>query len=217
MYFPLFSCHQWNYWTFWSKVSSPLSMQWNAEGKGNVPVCLWIWILDFAHHNQEYFFPSCSQRNNLDGLQLLVGKNFFFLFFFSFMLHRDMPVWIYTRLCAAAGRLPTSLSRLWQITFRQNKRWRYPFLQWLVERCDSDSTMLLPWSGLIWVGTGTGLRSQSAGLAWWWEKLPRATMLWETSRWATFPLLLYRPYESPDQQGPPTKPNFCSYAKNISH
>ncbi len=42
--FPTLFCHQWNYWTFWSKVPSPLYMPWNA---------------DSAHRYREYFFPTC--------------------------------------------------------------------------------------------------------------------------------------------------------------
>ncbi len=60
IYFPLFSHHQWNYWTFWSKVRSPLYMQWNARGEENMPARSCIFAgADFAHLYLGYFFPTC--------------------------------------------------------------------------------------------------------------------------------------------------------------
>ena len=68
-----------------------------------------------------------SLCNKMDELQLLMGKNRLF-FIFCFVFHGDVAVWIDTRLCAAAGRLPSAESGPRRTTFRQIKGWRYLFL-----------------------------------------------------------------------------------------
>ncbi len=59
-----------------------------------------------------------SLCNKLDILQLLLGKNRPFFIFCFLSITETKPVWTDTRLCAAAGRLPTLQSGLGHRTFQ---------------------------------------------------------------------------------------------------